>query len=59
MNKALGYIWGTVLVIAAWWALAAAIGSPALPTPAATVPALADQIGAILPQFWTSFGRIL
>lgn len=59
MNKALGYLWGTVLVIAAWWALAAAVGSPALPTPAATVPALVKEAGAILPQFWVSLERIL
>lgn len=59
MNKAVGYIWGTLLVIALWWGLAAAIGSPALPTPAATVPALADNISKIVPEFGVSLGRIL
>ncbi len=59
MNKAVGYIWGTLLVIALWWALAAAIGSPALPTPAATVPALADNFSKIVPEFGVSLWRIL
>lgn len=59
MNKAVGYIWGTLLVIALWWALAAAIGSPALPTPAATVPALADNFSRIVPEFGVSLWRIL
>lgn len=59
MSKATGYIWGTLLVLAAWWALAAAIGSPALPTPAATVPVLVAQFGAIMPEFGLSLGRIL
>lgn len=59
MNKAVGYIWGTLLVIALWWALAAAIGSPALPTPAATVPALADNFPKIVPEFGVSLWRIL
>lgn len=59
MRKLLGYIWGTVFVIALWWALARALGSPALPTPAATWPYLVDSFGKIMPEFWTSFGRIL
>lgn len=59
MRKALGYIWGTVFVIALWWVCAIAIGSPALPTPAATLPVLIEKIGAISPEFWVSFGRIL
>lgn len=59
MRKTLGYIWGTVIVIALWWACAALIGSPALPTPVATIPALATSLGAIMPQFAVSLGRIL
>ncbi|WP_251212444.1 ABC transporter permease [Adlercreutzia murintestinalis] len=59
MGKAVGYIWGTLLVIAVWWTLAAAIGSPALPTPAATVPVLIAQCGAIMPEFLLSLERIL
>ncbi len=59
MRKALGYIWGTVFVIALWWVCAAAIGSPALPTPDATLPELAKNIGEIMPEFWVSMGRIL
>lgn len=59
MNKALGYIWGTLLVIALWWALAALVQSPALPAPYDAAVALDSQFDAIMPEFWVSFGRIL
>lgn len=59
MRRALGYLWGTVFVIALWWALALALGSPALPTPDATWPALVESISAIVPEFAVSLGRIL
>ena len=58
MRKLVGYLWGTVFVIALWWVLALAIGSPALPTPDATWPALVDNFARIIPEFWTSLGRI-
>ncbi len=59
MNKALGYAWGTLLVIALWWLLALAAHSPALPTPWDTIPVLSQELGAIMPEFWVSFERIL
>lgn len=59
MRKVLGYVWGTIFVIVLWWVCAVLIGSPALPTPAATLPALADNIGKIAPEFMVSLGRIL
>ena len=58
MRKIVGYLWGTVFVIALWWVLALAIGSPALPTPDVTWPALVDNFARIMPEFWTSLGRI-
>lgn len=58
MRKLMGYLWGTVFVIVLWWVLALAIGSPALPTPDATWPALVDNFTRIMPEFWTSLGRI-
>ena len=58
MRKLVGYLWGTVFVIVLWWVLALAIGSPALPTPDATWPALVDNFARIMPEFWTSLGRI-
>ena len=58
MRKLVGYLWGTVFVVALWWVLALAIGSPALPTPDATWPALVDSFACIMPEFWTSLGRI-
>lgn len=59
MRKLLGYLWGTVFVIALWWAVAALLRSPALPTPLETWPALVDTFAAIVPEFWVSFGRIV
>ena len=59
MNKVLGYLWGTILVIALWWLLAVLVQSPALPTPWDAVVALGAQAGTIMPEFWVSFGRIL
>lgn len=59
MRRGWGYVWGTVLVIVLWWLLAAAVSSPALPTPAATVLALADNLPKIAPEFGSSLGRIL
>ncbi len=59
MRKALAYIWGTALVLVLWWLLAAVLQSPALPTPLATLPVLADEAGAIWPHFWVSFERIM
>lgn len=58
MRKLVGYLWGTVFVVALWWVLVLAIGSPALPTPDATWPALVDNFACIMPEFWTSLGRI-
>lgn len=59
MRKLLGYLWGTVFVIALWWVLAAAIHSPALPSPLDTWPALVDALPAIVPEFGVSLARIL
>lgn len=59
MRKLFGYLWGTVFVVAAWWALAVLLQSPALPTPVATLSALGEHLGQIVPEFAVSFGRIL
>lgn len=59
MNRAFGYIWGTLAVLALWWLLGALVASPAFPTPEATIPVLVDNAPAILPEFATSLWRIL
>lgn len=59
MRKALGYVWGTLLVIALWWLLAALLQSPALPTPARTLPMLLACLDDIVPAFLTSLWRIV
>lgn len=59
MRRALGYVWGTLAVIALWWLLGVCVASPALPTPEATIPVLIDNASVIWPQFTLSLWRIL
>lgn len=59
MAKTLRYIWATVAVVILWWLLAAAISSPALPTPLQTLEELCENIGVIIPQFGISLWRLL
>ena len=59
MRRAYGYIWGTLIVIALWWVLAAIASSPALPSPVETVPVLVDNFQELVPEFWTSLWRLL
>lgn len=59
MNRAFGYVWGTIFVVVAWWALAACIASPALPGPVQTVQELAANVDSLTPQFGISLGRLL
>ena len=59
MRRTYGYIWGTILVLLLWWALALLASSPALPSPIETIPVLADNFTRIAPEFWTSLWRLL
>lgn len=59
MRRLWGYAWGTVLVLALWWLLAVALGSPALPTPGAAFVSLVENAAAIGPELLVSLGRIL
>ena len=59
MNRALGYVWGTLFVLAAWWLLAVCVGSPALPGPVQTVRELGANAGTLLPQTAISLERLL
>lgn len=59
MNRALGYIWGTIFVLVAWWLLALCVASPALPGPVQTVQELAANVGTLTPQFGISLERLL
>lgn len=58
MVKALGYVWGTALVLMLWWLLAAIVNTPALPTPAQTVLALSQNFAKIMPELGISLWRI-
>ncbi len=58
MNKAVRYLWGTLVVILLWWLLAVCVSSPALPTPQTTVVELSQDLSSIIPQFGISLFRI-
>ena len=58
-RKAAGLLWGSVFTIALWWLLALAVDSPALPTPAATWPALVANMPRMLPELGVSAFRLL
>lgn len=58
MQRALGYLWGTVFVLVAWWLLAICVASPALPGPVQTVQELVANAGTLTPQFGVSLGRL-
>ena len=50
MIRALRYVWATAFVLVAWWALALAVASPALPGPVQTAQELMANTGTLGPQ---------
>lgn len=46
-------------MLALWWVVAVFVNSPALPSPIATIPALIDNFGRIMPEFGVSLVRIV
>ena len=52
LRKVGGYAFAIVFVIAGWWLTALLVDSPALPTPADTLPMLSSNAGALWPFFW-------
>ncbi len=59
MNRALGYLWGTIFVLAAWWLLAVLVASPALPGPVQTVREVGANAATLLPQTMVSLERLV
>lgn len=59
LRKVAGYALAVVVVLLGWHLTAVAVHSPALPTPAATVPMIERYASAIVPAFWVSLYRIL
>lgn len=59
VRKLLGYVFALVFVIAGWWVTALLVNSPALPTPAQTLPMLAKNADALWPFFWVSAYRVV
>lgn len=58
-RKVLGYMGAIIFCLLGWQATAMLVNSPALPTPLATLPALQENLQALLPQFWVSFYRVV
>ena len=59
LRKILGYAFAIVFVFAGWWITAVLVNSPALPTPAETLPMIAANADALWPFFWVSAGRVV
>ena len=59
LRKALGYAFAIAFVFAGWWITAVLVDSPALPTPAETLPMIAANADALWPFFWVSAGRVV
>ena len=58
-RRIIGYIFAVVFIVAGWWITAVLVNSPALPTPAATVGVLADNVSTLVPYFATSAFRVV
>lgn len=58
-RRVIGYVFAVVFIIAGWWITAVLVNSPALPTPAATVGVLADNVSTLVPYFATSAYRVV
>ena len=53
------YVLAVAVILACWHLAALAIGSPALPTPVATIPVLVRYLPELLPAFWVSLYRVV
>ena len=58
MRKVGGYLFAVVFIVVGWWLTALALNSPALPTPADTVPMIEKNFDALAPFFWVSTVRV-
>ena len=54
-----GYLFAIVFIFAGWWITALILQSPALPTPADTLPVLAKHFQSLLPDFAISSYRVV
>ena len=53
------YALAVLVILACWHVVVIVIGSPALPTPAATIPVLVRYLPELLPAFWVSLYRVV
>ena len=58
-RKVAGYAFAVVFIVAGWWITALLVNSPALPTPADTLPVLAANASKLWPAFCVSAYRVV
>ncbi len=59
VSKVLCYVFAVAFILVGWWVTALIVKSPALPTPAATLPVVVQFAGALWPAFWLSTYRVV
>ncbi|PKQ16886.1 MAG: ABC transporter permease [Actinobacteria bacterium HGW-Actinobacteria-7] len=59
MRRAAGYVGATVVLLVGWWALALAVGSPALPGPVVALTAFVTVWPQLWPETLVSLARVL
>jgi len=59
IKRVAGYLAAIVAIVVIWWALAALLGSPALPSPPPALDALWQALPELWPQAWISLVRIV
>lgn len=59
LKKLVGYLLAFAFVLLGWHVTAILVNSPALPTPAQTIPMISRYFDDIAPAFWVSLYRIL
>ena len=57
-RRAGAYVLAVAAILLCWHLVALVIASPALPTPAATIPVLVRYLPDLLPAFWVSLYRV-
>lgn len=59
MRKAFGYVLAIIIILVSWHLIALAVGSPALPTPLASLSVLSQELPALIPEFIASLWRVI
>jgi ABC-type nitrate/sulfonate/bicarbonate transport system permease component len=58
LKRVIGYVWAIAFILLGWWITALLVKSPALPTPAQTLPVLVSVLPKLASQFFISAWRV-